>query len=834
MSQGTNHHISPTVIFLMRFSFSSPDTGTIRSFLNSGQTLKPTTLMMALESLEPVISAPNARSTIDHGSRRSRTLHVSKSFSRLEPSTSSPLIDRRANVSQSEAISEILVPEKITLSPESEQARLRGDIFEKSNSDDEAKPGKDQAVISGSSVDLSEGFNDLPIELISLTDRLENVEGSKGQGSLTSHDRFIDSLTAKVYSTPPSIDDLADLFQDFYIGAAAHISTHISTLSSRQHREKSPNPSTSSRSSSTANLGNRVGSRTSKESLNYGEKPGPEQQMLTTTEIADKRRARRMLEQKRLALEEAVERRACEGVYDRIWRHRSTLDEVRDEKLRSRTAALSLVGIGLKELGVDTNPAADDVQASTSDRETQIREWLSGARKGLIKMNDERYPLGKLQHLAAAHKSIVDVLSKIQTSSSSADEILPTMIYTLLTTPQEGINIISNLHFTQRFRAVSKVDGEAAYCLTNLEAAISFLETVDLASLRADEALEGPSKSNSRPSTPLTEKIPWVPYRPSSPSLSSPVITPAVGTYSMPTTATSNKPLPSPASSRPSPPTSPLHQRRLSHLLQPSTNAIGAASDAVRTTADQGFKNISNTLDNSFKFLFGRLKEQEISGDGSGAVMIPKTLDDVRRLVSPTQQVEDNGSVSGAVSISEQPEWHIRGANVNNEDRMLDLIGGRKQTRERSVDSTQSNGSGKRASFATDNGQGNTPAALSVSAPGNAAMESMRNLGNTLNPLNRLAGMNVMRGFGRTASNTPPAIPASAEKFKELGAGDVKTPAEPQYETTRVARMAPPIQRFLDIDGPGDLKITEVTELLEDYRRLARALHDMRAFSLQF
>ena len=46
-------------------------------------------------------------------------------------------------------------------------------------------------------------------------------------------------------------------------------------------------------------------------------------------------------------------------VYSRIWRHRSTEDGERDEKLRSRTAALSVVGIGLKELlghGSDITP----------------------------------------------------------------------------------------------------------------------------------------------------------------------------------------------------------------------------------------------------------------------------------------------------------------------------------------------------------------------------------------------------------------------------------------------------------------------------------------------
>lgn len=204
--------------------------------------------------------------------------------------------------------------------------------------------------------------------------------------------------------------------------------------------------------------------------------------MLTPKEISDRRKARRLLDRKGIALEETVERRLCQSMYNRIWRHRATLDEVRDEKLRSRTAALALVGIGLQDLGIDF-----DQQPSESDK-VQVEAFISRAREGLLRMNDAKYPLGKLQQLAAAHKNIVDLLTALHQSSSSADEILPALIYTLITTPPEGINVISNLNFVQRFRAASKVDGFQAYCLVNLEAAITFLETVDLASLRSDEA----------------------------------------------------------------------------------------------------------------------------------------------------------------------------------------------------------------------------------------------------------------------------------------------------------------------------------------------------------
>ena len=230
-----------------------------------------------------------------------------------------------------------------------------------------------------------------------------------------------------------------------------------------------------------------------------------------------------------------------------------------------------------------------DQQPSKSNG-IEIEDWISKARDGLLRMNDAKYPLGKLQQLAAAHKSIVDVLTALHhKSSSSADEILPTLIYTLITTPPEGINVISNLHFVQRFRAASRVDGEAAYCLVNLEAAITFLETVDLASLRSDEQLSGPSKSESGPE--------WIPRIPAT----SPISSTSAATCAISDQPASPHPLELASTTKPTQPTSPSHQRKLSNMFQPPANALGVASDVVRTTADQGFKTIGNTLDNSFK-----------------------------------------------------------------------------------------------------------------------------------------------------------------------------------------------------------------------------------------
>jgi Vacuolar sorting protein 9 (VPS9) domain len=534
--------------------------------------------------------------------------------------------------------------------------------------------------------------------------------------------------------------------------------------------------------------------------------------MLTPSEVSERRKARKLLEYKRVALEEAVERRACEKVYDKIWRHKSTLDEVRDEKLRSRTAALALVGIGLRDLGID------DEEGSTRPEEA-VRELLAPAREGLAKMNEEKFPRGKLQHLTSAHKSIVDTLSTIHSGSSSADEILPTLIYTLITSPTEGINIISNLYFIQRFRAVNKIDGEAAYCITNLEAAISFLENVDLASLRADEAPEGPLKSSSRPATPTIEKSGFS-FPPSMP----PIPDQATLASSQRTISASNlsAPIAPSVSGSSSPMPSPLHQRRLSNLLQPSAKVIGAANDAVRNTAEEGFKNISTTLDNSFKFLFGRLKEHS-SDETHDELVLPKTLDEARQLVSRPVTPEDESMVSETSSVADT-EGEMGATHSKPDEKLLGMIGGRKPAtlRERSVDSAKSSGSGKRVAFATAGSSSNLAAPpQTISSAQSNALESVRNLGNSLNPLNHIGAAfgGGFRGFSR-AIPSPTIVYTEKEKVKT----PEPSPALSRSRDEDYSAIGPPIQRFLDLEDSGDLKMKDVAELLQDYQRLAKAL----------
>ncbi|KAH7400994.1 hypothetical protein DE146DRAFT_612388 [Phaeosphaeria sp. MPI-PUGE-AT-0046c] len=672
-----------------------------------------------------------------------------------------------------------------------EDETVDGDVFVKEEQDEEPAP----------TATAPDAFEELPIEIRSLTER------------------FLDSLTAKVHPTPLSADNLSDLFQDFYTRASAKINTHIATLSARLTSDAYTSKKSSAPSSRPGSI--------RKESDHSGE-----QQMLSASEMVDRKKARKSLEAKRMALEEAVERAVCEKVYDRIWRHRSTDDEERDHKLRSRTAALSLVGIGLKELLMTGDALTEEERQKTKEKESEIREWLSTARGDIIKMNNEKYPLGKVQHLTAAHKSIVEALSKIFPATSSADEILPTLIYTLITLPPVDLNVISDLSFIQKFRGSSRMDGETAYCLVNLEAAISFLETVDLSSLRANES---PEKSDSRPSTPRTEITPMALGLSDAPDL---IQTPAT-----PTTKG--------AANEPSSPTTTKAQRRLSNLIQAQQTKFEAASDAVRDSildsADQAMGRINNTLDNSFKFFFGGLRDKNPNSPVLEQPALPKTLEDARKLVSSPTKIDDDDDTSsvGAASSTHGDDRHESSSNKRLEAKMTDLFAGRKQIRERSADSTRSGGSagGRRVTFPSTN-EDKTPSPAAVKAeppaPSNtSAVDSLRNMGNSLNPLNRFTGISVLPRFGRAvSSNSTPTLPSpSVEQPKQSSSPEplsqTATNELPQADEKgakaivaldHLKKTPPPVKRFLEAKDAQELKLKEVEELLKEYQRLAAAM----------
>ncbi|KAK0748771.1 hypothetical protein B0T21DRAFT_277804 [Apiosordaria backusii] len=712
----------------------------------------------------------------------------------------------------------------------------RPDTFESRISEENADSEPPRA-----SVDL----DDLPIELVSLTDG------------------FIDSLSAKVHATPPNIDKLSQMFQDFYATASAHIKTHVDSLATRQRREVSPAPPLSTRASAASLLRAKAASLGTKEKS----KPGParrDSEMLTPEELVERKKARRALEQKKGLLEEAVERRLCEGVYSKIYRHRSTQDEAQDAKLRSKTAALAVVDIGPIDLGVELGTPEDDPEAAAK-KTAEVKEWLEGARKELTLMSQARYPLRKINHLKAAFKSIIDTLAHFH-PSSSADELMPMLIYTLITLPPQNLNAISDINFIQRFRWEQKLTGEASYCLTTLEATISFLETVDLSTLRADETPGGPMKA---PGSPPKENTFPPAFSPTSPSPATAASAVAAATASSPnpsnTAAASlsanliKPPSPSPAAAAGfrSTVSQQLRNRRLSDLVNTPAQAFNAASDAVLSTvntADQSLKTIGNSLGDSYKFLLGKLREPLSQPDGQ--VLVPKTLDDARKLIGTPPPLDRSDSPSPGPAPAPAPAPGPSPA----EERppLLSFISGtaRKVSRDPSADSTRS-GSSRRGIDESSRIPMSTTTAVATGSNSpvvTSPLDSMRNLGNSFNPLGRIsAGIGGFRNFGRsTPTPTPaPAPPPTPGKDPVAGlstrglgvttggsaaaaaaeGGDLATafpdlaPALPPKKT-----IEHPIAKFMTMQNAAEMKVGEVFELLKDYKRLAGALKEMGGF----
>ncbi|CAK7231425.1 hypothetical protein SBRCBS47491_007925 [Sporothrix bragantina] len=722
------------------------------------------------------------------------------------------------------------------------------DTFGDTADDDDNTPEPPRA-----SVDMDE----LPIELIGLADS------------------FIESLQAKVHPTPPNIDNLSQKFQDFYATASQHIATHIAALALRQNRNRSPPPAITTRSSAASILRAKAASIGSKDKNSTPPPPPPknetEQKMLSAEEMAERKRARRALEQKRGLMEEAVERRLCEGIYDRIYRHRTTQDEAQDEKLRSKTAALDLVGITPADLGVDLGVPSDASPEAIATRLKEVREWLEPARKQLVNMGQTHYPLGKLNRLKAAHKSIVDTLAHFH-PSSSADEIMPMLIYTLITLPPEQLNVVSDLNFIQRFRWEQKMEGEAAYCLTNLEASISFLETVDLSTLRADEPQSGPVKTPGV-ETPKTETFPPAYFAQQGLTATTPATPSAPEVNTGQVSAEGVKPTPSPSAGLIA--AVQLRNRRLSDLVNTPAHALSTASDAVMNTfnaADQGLKTIGNSLEGSYNLLFGRLgqaRQQQAlaaAAAGNADVVLPKTLDDARKLVTtPPPVSEDEASLNGDEQAPPQHETtpqttppqpqrrqyrkisslnmssSVKDTKDGKDDKMLTVLAGRKaSSRDPSVDSLRSGTSSRKALGAAAAGDDDAAASTAGSStPGVAAtnpalLDSVRNLGSSLNPMSRLSSIGTFRGFGRTAStSTVPTVASSGgEKVEKVAEGGDLATAFPDIAAALPPKpaVAPPVKRFMELHNPADLRISEVMELLRDYRRLATALKDMGAF----
>ena len=157
------HEVSISCSFVAQEFLKGRRYSCLRNLLSALEKMQAFTDKMLL-TLPDFMASSNARKS---DSPRPRPLHVSKSFSKIEPaSPDRPTRSQRASTIQHAAAKEMVVSEYASTSMEGSKPIMPPDAFEKTSGDNEDESTAEE-VAEKSPLD----FDELPIELVSLTDR---------------------------------------------------------------------------------------------------------------------------------------------------------------------------------------------------------------------------------------------------------------------------------------------------------------------------------------------------------------------------------------------------------------------------------------------------------------------------------------------------------------------------------------------------------------------------------------------------------------------------------------------------------------------------------------
>ncbi|KAK9318487.1 hypothetical protein V1524DRAFT_419847 [Lipomyces starkeyi] len=542
-----------------------------------------------------------------------------------------------------------------------------------------------------------------------------------------------------------------------------------------------------------------------------------EVQMMSFEEIAKKKKERKQKETQKLLYEDLVEKMVCQACYNEIFMFHGGDDEAKDSTLATKIAALKLINISIEHLGV---PELKD---------SDIGPLLIPAGKELYKMVDKRCPKEKLALLISAHKQIVDVLSRLaqtngQDGQSGADFVLPTLIFSVI--QADPPHIASNLAFIQRFRTSKTINGEAAYCLTNFEAVVAFLETVDLTTLKVD-----PGDIQALAARPISAPA-IANTLPASAASSINIVSSASTAISSDTTAGPPSPVLPPREGKraANPPARSLSLQAVSTSIPQQVNngmsmpqqrmdssskrlsfyPADIAASAVNT-ADSGIKSLGSTFENSYKFLFGgrgsspstsmAQKPVHMKADANAAALEKRTQEVLQSSSALISSYTD-GSKREPTGVSPPP---YLGPSAEGKTPTSDLPSTGLSSNSRPRDA--------RALFVDD-----SPAAQ---PPGSGLPSTIKRVGsNDSTKTTKLSAgdddggrrsiFSNMRNFGRGAPSKEVAI--DPEVLKSL------------------PKIPKPSQKFDEIDNASQLRLGDIDDLLTDYKRMVEYLKSIAAF----
>ncbi|TBU41003.1 hypothetical protein BD309DRAFT_1043717 [Dichomitus squalens] len=583
---------------------------------------------------------------------------------------------------------------------------------------------------------------------------------------------------------------------------------------------------------------------------------------------------------------EAVEKAVCSLYYDRLFLPPGTDDASHDEALSSRIAAVNLLDLGLQHLGVEVGKAGPEVETlvkacgqtlthldsvcrSPADKAATLVSVHKVLVEGLSRLPplrlksddeimDEKTPMAtsfaksvhpdddeldravspppvvvvspmseslpsELQPIAPTERSILlvpDDASLISESSSSrspiltvsppppepsadtppgpgptpvsSDLILPLMIFAVV--KANPPHLVSHLLYTQRFRRERAAGGEEGYCLINLMAVAEFLENVDLAALGLGE---------SEKMVISTAELTPIPISRSGPDGGSPrvaqsslrgrveqqvdalagsankVLTGVVDTSFGVLRAFLPGQTLDPNAEAPTPPTDADQNAAPWNIAQPRFGLL---------RRDTGFSIASIAAS-----LPGRSKSTQNEEPGQQMIDVPSRPGSSRSL-RPEDELEEDESEEDDEDDDEEEEGEHDARSIRSFESMMSQRSRRARRRKTTA--------GGRKSLAD----------RLASVPG----------------LSRLSQGQSTTGDA-AAKTSPPDSRRSSLLLPPSTIKHIESPASSRAQSPISIRISPPNNRFLTCTED-DIKVSEVGELLREYKRLVEAVRAMGGF----
>jgi len=270
------------------------------------------------------------------------------------------------------------------------------------------------------SIEIDPDQDELPQELPSQLDELI--------------DTFLKDLRAPKYSKPLTPSQLSATFQEFYQSFHSKTETFV------------------------------------KGSVYY-KKRVSKIEMLTADEINEQRNFTRRIEFKIRRYIEIAEEKICVELFDKLF-NKFPQDVKINNYLKDKIKIIQ------KIKGIKYDLLLDVENIKLNENSIEILEISQQFKE----LKNFKTPYSKLKVLRKVH-SLINQFIKNQISNEfvDGDYFLPLLIYLILIN-KDDLNFYSNFIYIKRFRQMNLLIEESLYCLTNFEAAITFIQHLELTS----------------------------------------------------------------------------------------------------------------------------------------------------------------------------------------------------------------------------------------------------------------------------------------------------------------------------------------------------------------